>query len=178
MRKLLTLLIAVLLISSSSLWGQVTSITISAQSQWESTGVTITPEMAVTIEATGEWCGAPWSCYGPDGTTGIAPSAFLAPGLPSGGVLTYADIHRPIRTGEWGGLGGVSDGDIWFYGIIFVAPSSRAATPLPHAAVLTAQPQRAIPAASDWGLAAMTLLVLTAGTLILARRRRVSRVAG
>ena len=44
--------------------------------------------------------------------------------------------------------------------------------PLPHAAVLTAQPQQNIPAVSAWGMAAMTLLVLTAGTLVLARRRR------
>ena len=50
--------------------------------------------------------------------------------------------------------------------------------PLPHAAVLTAQPQQAIPAVSAWGMVAMTLLVLTAGTVVLSRRRRVSRVAG
>ncbi len=33
----------------------------------------------------------------------------------------------------------------------------------------------AIPAVSEWGLAAMTLLILTAGTLVLVRRRRVAR---
>ena len=35
-----------------------------------------------------------------------------------------------------------------------------------------------IPAVSEWGLAAMALLVLTAGTLVLKHRRRVSRAAG
>ena len=35
-----------------------------------------------------------------------------------------------------------------------------------------------VPAVSEWGMVAMTLLVLTAGSLVLARRRRVSRGAG
>ena len=101
MRKLTTLLIAMLLVSSSSLWGQTTSITISAQvSNWTSTGVTITPEMAITIEATGEWCGAPWSCYGPEGTGGIAPSAFLAPGLSSGGLVGKVGNNAPFLVGS------------------------------------------------------------------------------
>ena len=41
---------------------------------------------------------------------------------------------------------------------------------LPHAAVLFAQQQEAIPAVSTWGMVAMALLVLTAGTLVYMRR--------
>jgi hypothetical protein len=37
---------------------------------------------------------------------------------------------------------------------------------------------QSIPTVSEWGLIVMSLLVLTAGTLVLARRRRVPRVAG
>lgn len=35
-----------------------------------------------------------------------------------------------------------------------------------------------IPTVSEWGLVAMALLVLSAGTVVLARRRRVLRIAG
>ena len=110
MRKLLTLLIAGLLIGSSSLWGQTTSITISALSQWTSTGVTITPEAAVTIEASGQWCGAPWSCYGPEGTGGIAPSIFFAPGLSAGGLVGKVGNNSPFLVGSMCSFNGLDNG--------------------------------------------------------------------
>ncbi len=100
MKKSFLIFVIGLMVISSSLWGQTTNVTISAQSQWESTGVTITPEMTVTIEATGEWCGAPWSCYGPEGTGGIAPGAFLAPGLSSGGLVGKAGNNAPFLVGS------------------------------------------------------------------------------
>ncbi len=48
---------------------------------------------------------------------------------------------------------------------------ARSAPPFPHAAALVPIPQADIPAVSQWGLVAMTLLVLTAGTVVCARRR-------
>ncbi len=44
--------------------------------------------------------------------------------------------------------------------------------PQPHAAIAIAVGPAGIAAVSAWGLAVMTLLVLTAATLVLARRRR------
>jgi hypothetical protein len=56
--------------------------------------------------------------------------------------------------------------------VVFACPGGRAARDtLPHAAVLFAQPQQAIPAVTTWGMVAMTLLVLTAATLVYTRRR-------
>jgi len=100
MKKSFLIIVIGLMVISSSLWGQTTNVTISAQSQWENTGVTITEEMTVTIEATGEWCGAPWSCYGPEGTGGIAPSSFLAPGLSAGGLVGKVGNNVPFFVGS------------------------------------------------------------------------------
>ena len=87
------------------------NVTVGAQvSDWQSTGVTITPDAVVTIEATGEWCGAPWSCYGPEGTGGIAPSIFLAPGLSSGGLVGKVGNNSPFFVGSMCSFNGQDHG--------------------------------------------------------------------
>jgi hypothetical protein len=53
---------------------------------------------------------------------------------------------------------------------VFTQPRASRDT-LPHAAVLFSQPREAIPAVSAWGMVAMTLLVLTVGTVVYMRRR-------
>jgi hypothetical protein len=56
----------------------------------------------------------------------------------------------------------------------YVLPQPPARDMLPHAGVLIAQPREAIPAVSTWGMVAMTLLFLTAGTVVHMRRRAVA----
>lgn len=50
-------------------------------------------------------------------------------------------------------------------------------TPSPHAAVMTVQEVQTIPAASEWGLGVLTLLMLTAGTIALRRLRPAAPVS-
>ncbi|MCH7592811.1 MAG: IPTL-CTERM sorting domain-containing protein [Planctomycetes bacterium] len=65
-----------------------------------------------------------------------------------------------------------SDGDGFLVVLENPGPAARG-TPQPHAAILTPNPQADIPAVSAWGLIVMTLLVLTAGAVLLGRKPRI-----
>jgi hypothetical protein len=70
------------------------------------------------------------------------------------------------------GLEGVEDCNAnCLLGTYVFSQPGRSRDILPHAKVLFAQP-RAIPAVSEWGMVAMTLLVLAAGTIVFMRRRQ------
>ena len=86
----------------------------------------------------------------------------LALGLPADAQLTtIKSIFGPPDCNSNGLLGTY----------VFSEARDSRGTPEPHAAVLFAQPQRPIPAVSQWGMVAMMMLVLTAGTLVFIRRR-------
>lgn len=115
----------------------------------------------------------------PDGTEAAATAcASVGPELPVGPVDPPIDVRPCLQAWSdgasnhgWAILPGSLSNDGWEFS------SSEASQDCPLLTVTFVSPPP-IPTVSGWGLVVMSLVVLTAGTLVLARRRRLSRVAG
>jgi hypothetical protein len=98
-------------------------------------------------------------------TSGPTDMNTIVAGIPSGCHATsFADISRDV--------------DAFFNSFIavYVCPSAAAArgTPQPHAAIAVAEPAVEAPVVSTLGVAVMVVLMLSAGTIVVLRRRRVT----